>query len=342
MFYSEYNNQDNFFRDLNASFGSILSVVDKETSSALSKLVSEYKEYETVRTLVQNLRASPEAQYHLRSLVRALTHPAAGGSSIYRNDDDDNDGDDGSVAAIPVSRKPSMSMYRADLVKDVTFEKTDNKIGSNEKHVKVWRLRNSGDEAWPEGCKFVALNGTADSKWISFQLSPVAAKPGQIADAGFQFVSPAEPGMYEFRYALACGDKSGLMTSEPLILRFTVAEKGKKASSDVSENDFGGYSKPSPPPPQQQQQQQHYNSQEQQKAVPPYFEPFSSVPPQAGPWMEIDDDGDADYESKVDGCVGDLAQMGFTGVDRNRIRELMRKHGGDVNAVFNELLSSSH
>lgn len=354
MFYSdEYTNQVNFFNELGSSFEAILNTVDKETSASLSQLITEYKAHETVPALLRNLQSSPKAQYHLRSLIHALTHPAA-----TDNDDDDNDDDDDAKDPIVVVRpgdksKSAASKYRADLIKDVTFDQKDAKVGMNEKHVKVWRLRNSGDEAWPEGCKFVALSGTADSKWITFQLSPVTANPGQVADAGFQFVSPSEPGMYEFRYALTSGDKSGVMTSEPLVLSFTVVEKVEKVSTcnDKKECSKPPKSSPLPPPPppsstSMQQQQQQKVFQPHPPPPPPslqYSSSSSSSSSAGATTIEIcdDDDNGGDYEAKVNECVRELIQMGFAYPDRNRIHELMKKHGGNVDAVFNELLSTS-
>lgn len=331
MFYSpECTNQDSFFKELSASFDSILSVVDKETSSALSQLVTEYKGHEAMQTLVHNLQTSPKAQYHLRSLIKELTHP----TSINNSGADDDEVAIEASVGVPLEKKPAMCKYRAELIKDVTFEKKDIKVGKNEKHVKVWRLRNSGDEAWPEGCKFVALSGTADSKWITFQLSPVKANPGQVADAGFQFVTPDEVGVYEFRYALAYGENNEFMTSEPLVLTFAVPKKKEKASPCKDTKDCCEPSKPSQPP-------QPSPPPPPSSTKAPALAPAPPATKAKPPTIEICDDDEGDYESNVNECVSNLALMGFVYPDRNRILELMKKHSGNANAVLNEYLSSS-
>lgn len=358
MFYSlathNNNNQTNFFNELGESFDKITSVVDKETSDALVKLFAEYKVGETIQTLTDNLRASPKAQQHLRALIQELTRPTHEACHAVENDDkscvwnNDNDDDDNEKG-----EKPSACRYKAEVVKDVTLEQKDIEIGRNEKHVKVWRFRNSGDEPWPEGCKFVSLGSAAGNKWISFQLSPITAGPGQIADAGFQFVSPSEPGPYELRYALVSGDNTGVMTSEPLILSFTVVEKVKH---DLSPPKSSSSSPPSQPPPKSSSSSPSspYKRENTYKQLPSTSTIQASSSPVMVNLCDGDEDDDVDMcmdvdtntnmsvnsdNSIADNCIRELNMMGVINVDRSRIQVLVEKYNGDINRVVDEYLS---
>lgn len=333
LYHEGHNNRALFFNELSALFDNVLNSVDKETSDALNHLFTDYKYGETIPSLISKLKSSSKAQKYFHRLICELTAP------------------DGMIcseeSSESISPKVATSKYKAELIKDITFEQKNTKVERNEKHVKVWRFRNSGDEAWPRGCRFVPLSGTADGKWITFQLPPVPVNPGQIADAGFQFVSPGEVGMYELRYALESSDGSGIMTSEPLALSFTVVEKIEKevkiniSNDNICKSDEKQLKIPT----------KNELKTQQQRSSPPPPPPTSqsqSQPSTISINLDDDDDDDNDvnmgfkiipensYDSKINECIQALRMMGISSVDRSRIEPLVKKHDGDVNAVVNE------
>ena len=338
------SNQTKFFAELDSNISEILGVLDTETYTALTRLVSSYREGDTVQTLIKKLGTSKKAQKHLCALIKALTE------QNKDEDEDDNDDDDNNSEEKPLESRGSltfqhnrekpdahasemmferegMSVYRADLLKDVTLEQKNTILGCDEKHVKVWRFRNSSPTRWPQGCKFVSLDGMSKDDVITFQLHPIATNPGQVADAGFQFRTPKEPGSYVFKYALASPGSSGLMTAEPLTLSFTVTDdpeklavkklKSKSREEDKREVCSSG--------------QKKKEKEVQQKQQPP-------PPLQHNAGVSIEANDVEMTDSKVDECIATLVSMGFGSVDKKSVEALMIKHNGDVMSIVDELL----
>jgi len=69
---------------------------------------------------------------------------------------------------------------------------------------KVWRMRNDGTTAWPEGCSLMLVGGDSLSPITSVAVPPVPA--GEEYDIGVEMVAPATPGRYVSYWRLCCSD----------------------------------------------------------------------------------------------------------------------------------------
>eukprot|EP00743_Colponemidia_sp_Colp-15_P001546 GILK01001688.1.p1 GENE.GILK01001688.1~~GILK01001688.1.p1 ORF type:complete len:665 (+),score=86.75 GILK01001688.1:126-2120(+) len=99
------------------------------------------------------------------------------------------------VAAAPVTTNHSVSRPQARFVSDV--EVRDGEVFPPKcPFVKIWRMRNDGTAAWPEGCtlKFVGGDALAVNNLQSLPVPSVAA--GDECDISVDMITPATLGRY--------------------------------------------------------------------------------------------------------------------------------------------------
>jgi Ig-like domain from next to BRCA1 gene len=67
--------------------------------------------------------------------------------------------------------------------------------------VKTWRVANSGDDRWPDGCYLAFTGGVNLASQASVPVMPL--NPGETTDISVDMSSPIEPGMYESKWRMA-------------------------------------------------------------------------------------------------------------------------------------------
>lgn len=94
---------------------------------------------------------------------------------------------------------------KAEFVEDISIA-DGSVLDSGASLQKIWRLKNTGECAWPEGTELVFVRGdfVAEAKSV-----PVACEAGATVDVGIDLIAPSEPGRARafFRLALPCGRK---------------------------------------------------------------------------------------------------------------------------------------
>jgi len=93
--------------------------------------------------------------------------------------------------------------YWSRYVKDVTIE-DGTRLPAGMKFVKVWRLKNNGSAAWPEGTSLVFVGGDVLSSGDSVRVPPVA--PGEEVDISVDMVAPKKPSRYISNWRLSTAE----------------------------------------------------------------------------------------------------------------------------------------
>lgn len=65
---------------------------------------------------------------------------------------------------------------------------------------KVWRVQNSGEEAWPSGCYLQLAGGTLPQCVERVPVAPLP--PGTCTEISLQMTSPAQPGVYQSKWRM--------------------------------------------------------------------------------------------------------------------------------------------
>merc|ERR1719502_1853343 len=86
----------------------------------------------------------------------------------------------------------------ARFVRDVTiFDGTQ--MGASTKFTKIWKLKNSGEVAWPAGTRMLFVGGDQMTSEMSVPLSrdgQVVVKPGEEVDVAVEMIAPTDLGRY--------------------------------------------------------------------------------------------------------------------------------------------------
>jgi len=93
------------------------------------------------------------------------------------------------------TKLPSMSF-----IKDITIGEGES-VPPNTRFVKTWRVANSGDDRWPDGCYLAFTGGVNLASQASVPVMPL--NPGETTDISVDMSSPIEPGMYESKWRMA-------------------------------------------------------------------------------------------------------------------------------------------
>lgn len=83
--------------------------------------------------------------------------------------------------------------YNAAFVRDVTIP-DDTQMAANGRFTKTWRVRNSGDCAWPPGMTWTFHSGSQMGGAASSPMPTLAV--GETADISVELTAPATPGTY--------------------------------------------------------------------------------------------------------------------------------------------------
>lgn len=100
---------------------------------------------------------------------------------------------------------PFRERYLARFVSDVTVEDSTN-VNPEQPLVKIWKLRNEGNTAWPEATRLVYVGGDKISNVDAVQVP--AIEPNQEVDVALDIVAPIKPGRYVSYWKLATPDGS--------------------------------------------------------------------------------------------------------------------------------------
>lgn len=84
-------------------------------------------------------------------------------------------------------------------VKDVTIGEGES-VPPNTKFLKTWRLKNSGDEIWPDGCMLRYIGGEIQAETDSTVVKSV--QPLECVDVSIEMTSPSSKGVYCSRWQM--------------------------------------------------------------------------------------------------------------------------------------------
>jgi next-to-BRCA1 protein 1 len=176
--------------------------------------------------------------------------------------------------------------------------------------VKIWRIRNEGKSAWPEGTRLVFVGGDNLSPQESIVVP--SALPGQEVDVAVDMKSPANPGRYISYWRLAQSDGSrfgqrvwvDLLVVNPAEKQPEVPPKAEPASVPV------------------RVQTQSMEVEEPKPSAPPAATTTTAANPSRPP-PSIH--------------VQQLIDMGFQ--DRDHVEELLAKNNNDILRTVQDLLN---
>ncbi|VDO34382.1 unnamed protein product [Onchocerca flexuosa] len=115
-----------------------------------------------------------------------------------------------------VTQLPSMQF-----VQDVTIGEGES-VPPSTRFTKTWRVRNSGNEWWPNGCFLCYMEGDKLSDTTRSWIQPLA--PGKEINVSIEMVSPAERGIYQSRWQL--NTSSGIPFGESIWCIIAVDDMG--------------------------------------------------------------------------------------------------------------------
>lgn len=239
----------------------------------------------------------------------------------------------------------------ARFIADVSVE-DGSVLAPNVPFVKVWRLRNDGDRAWPEGTSLTHIFGP---RLATSATVPVPALPaGEEVDIAVEMVSPAEPGHYVSNWRLSSprGYKFGhriwadinvaqpaeeqpKQQEEPVPAPVSDHEEHSSSSSESDDEEFEVIhqkdEQPSAAPSPSDTESEPEPAEQAPAAPAPAPEP-TPVPEPAQPQSQPAEDEPEGLRNVLD----QLHQMGFH--DRALNKRLLLKYRGNVLATVHQLL----
>jgi len=93
--------------------------------------------------------------------------------------------------------------YLSRFVSDITIEDGTH-TNPEQPFVKMWRMRNEGSVAWPEGARLIYVGG--DKLSITDFIAIPTVEPNQEVDIAVDMVAPSKPGRYVSYWRLATPD----------------------------------------------------------------------------------------------------------------------------------------
>ncbi|XP_041996579.1 protein JOKA2-like [Salvia splendens] len=183
---------------------------------------------------------------------------------------------------------------------------------------KIWRMRNSGTLAWPKKTKLVWIGGDqlTDAESIEVPIPDAGLLVDQELDVSIHFISPNHSGRYisYWRMASPSGEKFGqrvwviIQVEAPAIEEESPRETLRNLNLNL------------PPPP-------------------PIFK-LPPPPPRRTPIASIPESIELRKKSLMeDKLLGELKEMGFEQVDRNK--QLLRMNGYDLDQAVGDLCGVS-
>jgi next-to-BRCA1 protein 1 len=242
---------------------------------------------------------------------------------------------------------PCRFMLSARFVSDVSVD-DGTVLAPNTPFVKVWRLRNDGERAWPEGTTLTHIFGPRLSKVGAVSVPALPA--GEEVDVAVEMVAPAEAGHYVSNWRLTGprGYKFGHRVWADVVVQPSEASETTTTPAPATEE-----TKPEEPQPaaspvieepasssesetieaEKQQEEAAPETVEEPKVVHIVIEDAAPAPaPAATPAPQAADDEDDGVRILLD----QLAQMGFQ--DRALNKRLLAKNRGNVLATIHKLL----
>jgi len=207
------------------------------------------------------------------------------------------------------------SRFLARFVEDVTVP--DGTVSpANLNFVKIWRLRNEGNIAWPEGTRLTFVGGDKLSSSESVVVPSIL--PGQEVDVAVDMKSPVNPGRYVsyWRLCQPDGNRFGQRVWVDLLVVSPVEKQPEVTIPQTTT--------PNP--------------------IPVETQPSQSAPVQAQQPMEVEQTKPSVPETPATPTrpqpsvhVQQLLDMGFN--DRDHIEELLAKNNNDILRTVQDLLN---
>lgn len=263
-----------------------------------------------------------------------------------------------------VRRHPCRFMLSASFVSDVSID-DGTVLSPNTPFVKVWRLRNDGERAWPEGTMLTHVFGPRLSDVQSVSVPALPA--GEEVDVAVNMVSPADAGHYVSNWRLTGprGYKFGHRVWADITVNPTsvpvpaAAEQSQESKAEEAEQQTTTTSTPTiEEPASSDSEWEQIVEEEEKKAVveeivavepleepnvvqiviedapAPVAAPAATPAPEPAAAASAADDEDEDDGVRI--VLDQLAQMGFH--DRALNKKMLAKNRGNVLATIHKLL----
>jgi hypothetical protein len=119
---------------------------------------------------------------------------------------------------------PSQSINNSKFIADVTVPDGSDFV-KNERFIKTWRFKNTGQTTWTKFYKFMYVDGklTGADGLLTVYL-PNDVKPGETVDISVPFISPGELGTYTSYWKLYTDQ--GVPFGETCSITIDVTETG--------------------------------------------------------------------------------------------------------------------
>lgn len=67
--------------------------------------------------------------------------------------------------------------------------------------MKTWKIRNNGDDSWPNGCQLIFTGGDRLGAPNKLSINPLL--PGHEIDISVEMVSPMQTGLYSSKWRMS-------------------------------------------------------------------------------------------------------------------------------------------
>jgi hypothetical protein len=205
--------------------------------------------------------------------------------------------------------------FLARFVEDVTVP--DGTISpASLNFVKIWKIRNEGKVAWPEGTKLTFVGGDNLSPHESVVVPSVL--PGQEVDIAVDMKSPANPGRYisYWRLCQSDGSRFGQRVWVDLLVISQTENQPKVPETPEPVQVETKVTSPPASVPVQTQTQSSMEVEEPKPSAPP------AIPARSPPSVHVQQ----------------LLDMGF--LDRDHIEDLLVKNDNDILRTVQDLLNN--
>jgi len=233
----------------------------------------------------------------------------------------------------PVKRTAQQSGLLSRFVQDVTIP-DGTAMNPGQQFVKIWKLRNEGEIAWPEGTYLEFVGG--DKLAVQKEVSVPAITAGNEVDIAVDMSAPTKPGRYVSYWRLCNAD--GSRFGQRVWIEIFVQNETKDAELVAD--------KAVVPPTSQSTQTQQMGSMEVETQTGALEQSNKETATttlmntNVGTSMEEKQTKDIGVDSTCDPMitpqVQSLLDMGFE--DQDKLQLLVDKHSGDLVAVVQELL----
>jgi len=124
----------------------------------------------------------------------------------------------------------SQSRYLSRFVADLSIE-DGSYILPEQPFVKIWKMRNEGTTAWPEGTRLIYVGGDKTSNSESVVIPPI--EPDVEIDIAVDMVAPSKPGRYVSYWRLVGPD--GVRFGQRVWVDIVVTSESQESKDEKSE-----------------------------------------------------------------------------------------------------------